>query len=831
MRTARRVTARRAAVPLALCAGILAVVAMGIWLWLALPSPLFPADASPILLDRNGVLLGAKVAGDEQWRFPTRARVPERFVTALTAYEDKRFFRHPGVDPLAFVRALYGNLRSGRIVSGGSTLTMQVVRLARRTPERTYLEKLREVVLALQLELFHSKQEILALYAANAPFGGNVVGLEAATWRYFGRGPTELSWSEAALLAVLPNSPALIHPGRDRARLREKRDRLLARLHRLGRIDALDLELARLEDLPRASRPLPREAPLLLESLASEHPSERRFESTVDARMQRHVQRILTAHAKRLEDSHGVHHTAALVIDNRSFEIRAYVGNVPGETLDPGDAVDIVRSSRSTGSLLKPFLFAAMLEHGVLLPDQLVADVPTQIAGYRPENFDRRYRGAIPASTALSQSLNIPAVRLLHEFGVAPFQHVLVQLGMSTLFRDPEEYGLSLILGGAEGTLWELAGMYANLADRVEAPPDSNAFYRRPIVLRGSETSTARRAEIGPGSAWLTLEALRHVSRPGLDAHWESFTHGRPIAWKTGTSFGLRDAWAIGTTPTVTVAVWVGNANGEPNPHLVGVRAAAPILFEIFSVLGTTEWFREPVHDLKAVQVCENDGFLATAACEPRTQYIPMRSHFSRQSPYHERIHLNADGTWRVAGDCFPVHEMQHRNPFALPPVLEHYYRAAHPLYRPLPEWSPACRARHAGTERSVELIYPPERARIYIPVDLDGRRSHTIFEAVHRDPDEILYWHLDRTYLGRTRGVHQMPIDAAPGWHSVTIVDRVGATESRKFEVLGEQAQSWCRRAAVALPCGAGDPGTRANPLPGTTAKFDPFAELVDAL
>ena len=430
-----------------------------------LPEPLFDDAVSSVLEARDGSLLGARIASDGQWRFPGRDSVPGKYAAAVIAAEDQRFRWHPGVDPLALARAAWTNLRAGKVVGGGSTITMQVIRMSRGSRPRTYREKFVEAALALRLELGTDKDEVLALYAAHAPFGGNVVGLEAAAWRYFGRGPADLSWAEAAMLAVLPNNPGAVHPGRSRAELLEKRDRLLGRLQETGTIDAEELELALLEPLPDAPRPLPQVAPHLLQTLAAgDGGAGRRYASTLDAALQRLVGDVASRQSRSLA-SMGIRHLAALVVDNRTFEVVAYVGNsrwAVGE--GTGHAIDLIRRPRSTGSILKPLLFARMLDAGEILPETLVPDIPSQFAGYRPENYDREFRGAVPARTALARSLNVPAVWMLRRHGVDRFYDFLRGMGMTTLHRPPGDYGLTLVLGGAEGTLWDITGMYANVA-------------------------------------------------------------------------------------------------------------------------------------------------------------------------------------------------------------------------------------------------------------------------------------------------------------------------------------------------------------------------------
>jgi penicillin-binding protein 1C len=755
--------------------------------WFSLPEPLFKAPLSTILLDRRGELLGARIASDGQWRFPPAGHTPDKFARALIEYEDRRFHSHPGVDPLALTRAAYEDLKARRIVRGGSTLTMQLARLSRARDQRGVADKLIEIALALRIELAYDKSEILTLYASHAPFGGNVVGLEAASWRYFGRGPDRLSWAEACTLAVLPNNPALIHPGRNRGSLLAKRDRLLARLHARGVIPALDYSLALEEPLPLAPAPLPNDAPHLLATLQARHPGQHRFETTLDRPLQIAASAIVRERARTLAAQH-VHNAAAVILDNRSFEALAYVGNSQWSVSDEhGHAVDIVRRPRSTGSILKPLLYAAMLEAGEILPHTLVLDVPTQYAGYMPENFDRQYRGVVPADVALAQSLNVPAVRMLKQHGVQRFHDFLTTAGMTTLTRSPDEYGLTLILGGAEGALWEISGQYANLAHIArQIHPGQPVTYQRPRITREEPADTRRIAQVSAASAWLTLRALLEVARPGEEAHWKNFATSRQIAWKTGTSWGLRDAWSVGNSSRYTVGVWVGNANGEGRPGLTGATAAAPLMFALFDGLPTSEWFVEPSLLMRTVEVCRNDGYLANGSCASELQRVPAASGFDRLSPYNHRVHLSPDGRHRVDASCEAVDRMRAADWFVLPPAAEFYFRRHKAHYRTLPGYRSDCAG--AATQAPMDFLYPNLATRLYIPLDFGSQKGRVVFEAAHRTPGTTLHWHLDERYLGATSTYHEQALDIAPGAHVITIVDAEGNRLSRRFEVLARE-------------------------------------------
>lgn len=765
----------------------------GVCFWRLLPSPLFAAPLSAVIEARDGTLLSARIASDGQWRFPPAAAVPHKFRRALLVYEDKRFEDHVGIDPLAVARAARSNVRQGRVVSGGSTLTMQLARLARQArhasragsgDERTLRAKLAEAVLALRLETAYGKDELLALYAGHAPFGGNVVGLEAAAWRYFGRDPSTLSWAEAATLAVLPNNPALVHLARNRPRLAAKRDALLRRLHAAGDLDAQSLDLALSEPLTAVPHDLPDFAPHLLDTLRAQNPREHRFVTTLDARLQLEATQLVHDHSASLARQN-VHNAAAIVVDNRTFEVLAYVGNSRSADIPRGHAVDIIRRPRSTGSILKPLLYAAMLEEGSLTPRMLLPDVPTHYDGFSPENFDRQYRGAVRADEALAHSLNVPAVRMLKTYGVARFADLLRDAGMRTLTRPSDDYGLTLVLGGAEGNLWDVSGLYASLTDVARAGPAERApRFHELTVLAGVPARERGPTQIDTGAAWLTLETLLEVPRPGEEGNWRSFASSRRIAWKTGTSFGLRDGWAVGNTSHYTVGVWVGNASGEGRAGLTGSTMAAPLMFGLFNVLPRSEWLDVPVHALRRIETCENDGYLANGRCATELLWMPRESHFDRLTPHNLDVHVDA-ARRRVNGDCESPGNMTRVSWFVLPPAEEFYYRRAHAEYRPLPSMREDCLGGRGSGRAALAVLYPDANARVLIPADLDGRRGRAVFEAVHRRRDARVYWHLDDKYLGETHTFHQQSLDVEPGEHILTLVDDQGERVARRFEVL----------------------------------------------
>lgn len=783
-------------------AGALALLAL-LWLF-CLPRPLFQKPLSVVLEDRKGELLGARIAEDGQWRFPTSDSLPNKYERCVVAFEDKRFWYHPGVDPMSMVRALWLNLKNGRVVSGGSTLTMQVIRLARDNPSRTLLEKVVEAFMATRLELTYSKAEILRLYASNAPFGGNVVGIEAASWRYYGKRPGLLTWAEAATLAVLPNSPALIHPGRNRAVLLDKRNRLLQKLWEEGLLSASECDYSKEEPLPEQPLPLPQLAPHLLDRLMLEaqkanktHTAVFRHRSTLDKNLQERVTEIL-ARRQELYRGNDIHNLASVIIDVPTGEVLAYVGNVVGAGKEHGESVDVLTAPRSTGSILKPYLYALSLENGDILPNSLLHDVPTQLGEYRPENYYETYDGAVPARRALIRSLNVPFVLLLQQYGLEKFHFGLQRLGLSTLNKPPAHYGLSLILGGAEANLLDITNTYACMSRRLGSfyeldgrydPANFHAPLFEKTKTSGKRSKVKEADLLSAGSIWHTFEAMREVERPNSAGEWELFRASRQVAWKTGTSFGFRDAWAAGVTPRYAVGVWVGNADGEGRPGLLGVEMAAPVLFEIFGQLPQEgRWFDPPYDDMVQVAVCRQSGYRASDICEADTIWAPKSALKAAACPYHQMLHLDPTGQWQVTSDCESPAAMLHRPWFVLPPIEEYYFKGKNPGYLTPPPFREDCKGSQAAQNQTpMQLIYPKHPTRIYVPVDLDGKLGSTVFQVAHRSRSAEIFWHLDGNYLGTTTVFHQMALQPPIGVHTLALVDRDGFRLEQSFEIVGK--------------------------------------------
>lgn len=763
--------------------------------WFCLPRTLFRTPLSRVLLDREGQLLGARIAKDGQWRFPQGDSVPFKFKTALLEFEDRRFYNHLGLDPVGLLRAVKQNFREGKIVSGGSTLTMQTARLARAEKNRGLKQKLIETLQATRIEFRYSKEEILAMYTAHAPFGGNVVGLEAACWRYYGKSPELLSWGEAATLAVLPNSPGLIHPGRNRTALRAKRNRLLDRLAASEKIDSFTCNLAKEEPIPDKPLPLPDLAPHLLNrafgNLSNTNAASlTQIRTTINTGLQKRITELVDNHNKNLKGNE-IHNLAALVIKVETGETLAYVGNAPNTGAEHQASVDVIKAPRSTGSILKPFLYARAIDAGEILPKSLLKDIPTNIGGYRPENYHQNFDGRVAADRALARSLNIPFVRLLQDYGQEKFYRDLKNMGITSLGKNPSHYGLSLILGGAEGSLWDICSAYASMARTLRHFQVQSGEYR-PDDFRPAHYVKAKPKEIpallkeaptlSAAAVHHTFRAMEKVERPTASGDWEQFASGQNIAWKTGTSFGFRDAWAVGVTPEYVVGVWAGNADGEGRPGCIGIQAAAPVLFDIFDLLPDSRTtFEVPYDELSPVALCKKSGFRALSSCEADTILTANSSIKAKACPFHKQVHLDAEQAYRVSADCYFTSEMVHKSWFVLPPAEEFYYKKRHSDYRTLPPRAPGC----ANIQEAVlQFIYPKPNTVISIPRDLNGKQSRTVFKAAHRQEGKSIHWHLNEEYLGSTETFHSLELLPPLGQNNLTLVDEDGARAEITFEV-----------------------------------------------
>lgn len=760
-----------------------------------IPDPLFDHPYATVLESAEGQLLGARISDDGQWRFPPTDSLPEAYIKALLIYEDKYYYQHPGINPVSIIRAIKQNWKAGKIVSGGSTITMQVARMAMGNQPRTIRQKLLEIWLALRIELKYSKDEILMLYANNAPFGGNVVGLSAASWRYFSRSPYNLSLAEITNLVILPNAPGLMFPGKNDRILKAKRNRLLSKLQLEELIDPLACKLSMKEPIAQKPRPIPDLATHLLNRSIKDGFGQMRIRSSIDFNLQKSVNKIVNDYYFNLKFKQ-IHNASAIVADIKTGEVKAYIGNAGlYNSADHGQQVDIVDSRRSPGSLLKPFLYALAIDDGLITPQQLLPDIPMYYQGFAPKNFDKQFRGAVHAHLALRSSLNVPFVSLLKDYSYEKFHYQLNLLGLRNLDQPPGHYGLSIILGGGDVTLWELTGLYAGLVRNLQQYNLNKGAMRynlntfHPLSYfpqKVSDSELTSDYHISAGASWHTLKAMQMLRRPDEESGWQQFSNSRSIAWKTGTSYGHKDAWAIGLNDKYVVGIWVGNADGEGRPDLTGVITAAPLMFRVFELLKGDATFPIPMANMDFVKICSQSGQKASSICtDVSLQPLAKSAMNTQECFYHKHIHMDENESYMVNSICYPVNKMVTKSWFILPPSQARFYKKYNSDFNLPPDYKDDCSAMAEGI---LEMIYPRKFTKIFVPVEIDGDKGKVVFEAAHQNPEARIFWYLDSRFIGETKNHHQMGLFPDAGPHLLSLVDEQGREINLPFEATNDR-------------------------------------------
>ncbi len=739
-----------------------------ILVWFAWPARYpFRCDYSRVVFDTHGELLRTTLAPDEQLRFePSGIAVPDKYREAVLLYEDRRFFSHPGIDPIAIAGAVRTNLTSGRRVRGASTITMQVARMARGRP-RTYWSKVLESMEALRFSLHFSKDEILTMYSAHVPMGGNIQGIESASWRYFGKPLKQITWAEAALFAVIPNSPSHMNIGRRREQLVAKRNGLLQTMMNRGVIDSLTFTLATAEHLPDDGSMLPFKAPHFT-NYALRSTKGNRLKTTLDYSVQTRIDALVQNHHSILQNQ-GIRNIAVLVSQTETGAVRGYIGSHSFFDSAASGQVDGIQARRSTGSLLKPFLAAGAIDKGPYGMESILHDVPTFFGTFSPQNASREFLGLTTVDEMLVRSLNVPAVRLLNYYGLENFYDLLVGAGLKGLFRTPQGYGLSLILGGSEASMWELCAMYMTLANggRLSAPRLSET------VSSGSEGEQV----YSRGASYLVLETLRKVRRPGADYYWHLFADNTPVAWKTGTSYGQKDGWAIGVSPQWTIGVWAGNFDGEGNAMLGGAQSAGPLLFTLFNELSRGErgeWFEIPEIDLKQKKVCAVSGFTPNQHCpESDNVMVPLNAHAERSCPVHKSKCVSSSEGWEVCSRCWDPADTLWRVFEVYDPAVIEVFRSTGRAFDTIPGHNPQCKA--VRTAEAITIEYPPAGVAVQIPRSIQGDYERLILRASSSRANAPLFWYLNGTFIGETTSEHRIAVHLESGDYHLVIQTETG--------------------------------------------------------
>ena len=748
-----------------------------IWIAFPLKKPIIPVDYSQTILAEDGQMLRVFLNKNEQWCLPPVKfdSIPQKLKIAVFLYEDEYFRYHPGVNPVSVIRAIKQNIRSKRVVSGASTINMQVARMKFKN-KRNYFSKLKEMLFAVKLNFHYSKNSILALYLNHAPFGGNIIGYKAASMRYFQKQPEKLSWAEAALLAVLPNAPGTISPSQNNALLKQKRNQLLKKLYRKKKISKPVYEMAIVEPIPQKVYPFGLLAPHLTQQIHNTDNTDI-VKTTINYSFQQYFEFLCKQYACQMKQQ-GINNLSVIVVDNKKKSVVSYVGSQDYFDVASNGMVDGVHAPRSSGSILKPFLYALSIDEGLITPNTIIFDIPTYFDAFSPNNADEKFNGVVYAKDALRRSLNVPAVRLLNGYGLYQFYSFLKEAGITTLFRNADEYGLPLIIGGAETTPWDIAQLFCGLAN-------SGNFCPIYVEKKDSLVTLNEKKLISNGSSFLTMEMLNELKRPGAEYNWQKYRNTTNIAWKTGTSYGHKDAWAVGSTPAWTVVVWVGNFDGESNVLLNGMESAGPLFFEIFNYLpkdASSPWFKKRNSDFKTISLCAETGFVAGPDC-PVKRYtnVPREMNALKTCPYHLKYEVDSAETKTVCSLCWSLGHHS-KSYLVYPPEVNYQLNLRGISYELPPDHNPACTGVHPA--QNMAFIYPKDSSQIWLPRDFNGELQKVVFKVAHQKPSAKVYWYLDNEYLGATQNNHTQVLRLTEGWHRLTASDNFGEKCKTTFQI-----------------------------------------------
>lgn len=566
-----------------------------------------PKDYSTEVIASDSTLLTAYLTEDDKWRLETKLKeITPELKKAIIEKEDQYFYWHMGVNPFAVARALYQNVTSGERVSGASTITMQLARMF-EPADRNYFNKFLEMLRAVQLELNYSKDGLLEMYLSMLPYGGNVEGVRAASYIYFDRPPAKLSLSQSILLAVIPNDPNGLRIDKNPTAAKKKRNQYIRKFLGNKVFSTDDLKNAMLESIKPARYSIPFDAPHLSYFAANKH-NKNKLYTTLNKKIQSQTEELLKTYVKRVK-AKGVSNGSVLVIDNKSSSVRAYSGSFDFFNEAASVKVNGIEAIRSPGSTLKPFLYAKALDKDMLTPKRHLLDIPTEFSGYQPDNYNLEFNGSVTAEFALMNSLNVPAVRLLQDYSTSEFIEFLGSSGFESISENKSNLGLSLILGGCGVTLSKLTRLYAAFG---------NGGKLRSFNYLLEEHTGKGRQVFSEEAPYLTAQILSKNERPDFPAEFQEFTNSPKIAWKTGTSYGKRDAWAVGFNPRYTIGVWMGNFIGNGSPYISGADIAVPLLFELFNSIDNGKnnpWFKIP-EGIVQRKVCAETGLPPTEHCK-----------------------------------------------------------------------------------------------------------------------------------------------------------------------------------------------------------------------
>lgn len=746
-----------------------------------LPLPenkLYPPQAYRFY-DQEGALIDLLISKDQFYRMHIPfEQIPPLFIDAFLVHEDQYFYQHFGVNPLAIARATIDNVAARKIVSGGSTITMQLARMLERR-ERTLAAKLIESFRAIQLEIRFSKKEIIAFYQAIAPYGGNIEGVQAAAFRYFNKPATELSIGEIALLVAIPKSPNQRRPDRHPEAAMQARDRVLDKMLAAKLITLAKYTQAKKEKVEIRRHQQAHIIPHTAWHLRFSQPEKYVWHTTIDTNIQQRTQKLLYQYVKTLDQYH-ISNAAAVVIDNQTRELKAVIGSIDYYSKKGLGANDGSRSPRSPGSTLKPFLYGLAMQHGLIAERTVLYDIPVNYAGYAPQNYSKEFLGPVQAREALTESLNTVAVKLSNKMGMDKLYNLLKAGGVTTLNKPSSYYGLPLILGGVEIPLLETCNLYASLAN--------GGIYQPYKLLTDDHRPRVRSQLISKEAAWIVSHILTDVERPDFPASWR-YSKNRPtISWKTGTSYGHQDAWSIGYTPNYTIGVWLGNFDGSPSVGLTGSSMAAPLLFDLFQAIEpmlSNQWFTKP-EKVGVRKICATCGTLATRHCKSLIdeyyitdiegpvlsqrcnipQAITIDTRTGTQADITTRAIYRSEKIFNIWPSEMAMFLLKHGVPVRDAPSYEIDNMAGQRYYSP-------------------KILSPVKNTIYYKRTDnIMGEHQGIKLSAAVTNRVRKVFWFLNGKQLKKIDPITDIIINPPPGEYEVLLIDDVGGQDSIKLIV-----------------------------------------------
>lgn len=738
---------------------------------------LFPlstqVDFSPVVTDRNGEILYSFLNDDDKWRlYLEEDKISDDLKQTILFKEDKYFYYHFGVNPIAIGRALFNNITQNKRTSGASTITMQVVRLLEPRP-RTYGSKLIEIFRSLQLEWMLSKDEILQLYLNLVPYGGNIEGVQSAAVLYFNKQANNLSLAEITALSVIPNRPSSLKIGEHNEELLAVRNKWLKKMEKADLFPQESIHDALEEPLEASRLESPKFAPHFSYRMQNAYPDMDVVRTTLSKAMQNNCERAVSEYMKT-KQAYNVHNAAVLVVDNATNEVLAYVGSADFYGTEDAGQVDGIRAVRQPGSTLKPLIYALSIEDGLLTPKTVLTDVPINFHGYTPVNFNQEFNGYINVENALAQSLNIPAVKALEQLGVERATEALITCDFKTIERQEEILGLSLVLGGCGVSLEEMTALYTMFANK--------GIYQPISYLLESESDSTQ--ILSPSTSFMLSEILQQLERPDLPNSWRSSKNLPALSWKTGTSYGRKDAWSIGYNDKYTVGVWVGNFSGEGVPELTGANFASPLLFKIFNTIDpspTRNWLTAPV-DLKYRKVCASSGKIPSDDCDEIVldYFLPTIS--SNATCKHvKKCFVSADESYSYCQHCLPEAGYKVKNYPNHPPEILAFYRENQINYLGIPTHNPACE--NWKTANPPQIVSPSNGAIYYI----NPKEPESLVLRCNTASDvESVFWFVNQGVYreaSTTEGVLFLP--DSEGIYTISCSDDQGRNSTIQFEVI----------------------------------------------